>query len=113
MPVNPTDQPAEWLFRWVIWEADHSYTKAASNRHANMYIFAGLWRAWVPVPYALCSAVLPVLCALRVLVLLVGHAGGSEEEVERLGEVASRPELSSTERPLRGREYCTSWKVKR
>ena len=67
----------------------------------------------VPVPCALCSAVLPVLCALRVRVLLVGHAGGSEEEVERLGEVASRPELSSTEQPLREREYCTTWRVKR
>ena len=32
--------------------------------------------------------------------LLVGHAGGSEE-VERQRKVASRPELSSTEQPLR------------
>ena len=54
--------------------------------------------------------------------LRVGHAGGDEEEVgrlagveavDRLRRVASRPELSSTEQPLREREYCTTWRVKR
>ena len=32
--------------------------------------------------------------------------------MERQRRVASRPELSSTEQPLRGRKYCTARKVK-
>ena len=43
--------------------------------------------------------------------LPVGLAGGSEEEVDRQSKVASRPELSSTEQPLREGEYCTARKV--